>query len=418
MSWFSDLTSKAEAFLVNLDQGASDVLQQPNSLLDEVKPFLNSIKQLQKDSSEQTCDTKLPEDDDNITTPIIDTVDSLSTLITRNDNFTTQEQPTSQNTPTTSSYVQHVSKIEEPNQLADVGDDFSNQSLEQSVIEEIKTNDLDCNIKNTGHDQTIASTKSQPAIPRRFPIKTRKSRSHIFNLDDSYPELQTGQSKLETTKSDKVGFNLGADNIRASINKSLQDYASQSIISREPIDLGTTPQTSYTSYYDDQMNVIHNDSTTGDSNTYISKGLRNSSSFSIDVPDDRFHSANSKPTANDYLTSRLMTRNTVKNYCAFYIRQVIDKLANKSNHGGQAFTLSDETRLKLRRAQLSANSYARRLNYNFRSNPKIKYMLILYLLVLQLLVVYVLFFYQSSSSSTPSSLASEIDRQQKLQDRG
>lgn len=392
MSWFSQisqLTSKAEALLVKLDQNAAEALHNPEELLRGTKLLdqVISINNIQHNNSDMYREDTEPEPDksDRAFEQTIEQTTYNDTNIVTAPQVTLYQTDLKLDdetvTPSCDIYSENVVQT-----IATDNDEPSNHSAN--------------NVEST---QSLIPTTSRQ--PRKFTIQTSRTTSRTFmaekrpNKKDIAREINhTSANGANVKVIDRSLTNLGADDIRASINQSLQEYAVQSTSSFAINNLSNSAlgQTTYTSHFDSQPilaqgNLIDSDLT--------------SPSFSIDVPDEKF---SIETSADNSIASQLLKQSVFKKKSTFYLHKVINRLAST---GGQANAIiGDETRIKFRRAQLRAASYARRLNYYFRAYPMTKYVILIYVVSVQLLIIYVLFFYQSSSSST--DLSSQINKQQ------
>jgi hypothetical protein len=368
MSWFSELTSKAEAMLVKLDQETAQALQNQQILSRSTKSDVN-----RNDVGHQLEDTQSNSTNE-------DHVSEKDKLIARADAEVQDET------------ISADGDFDNNNGIANSGltpDNDQAPSLDHSA----ETSDF-ASKQDTSNGQIsefmVAATHS-PNTSRKFKLKTSKLRANIHNGGAGVTStLKNNYSRQ--SKSDSPLVSLGADDIRASINKSLQEY-SQSF-SRDQEE-----QTTYSSHYDNQPNLISH--STADHNGQNGR-LHPSPSFTINVPDDY----NDQSTN---ITSQILSQSALKKKSPFNLHRVINKLANQRGQP-QLSLFGDKTKIRLRRAQMRAASYLRRMNYYFQAYPTMKYWMIGYLVVLQILVVYVLFFYQSSGSS--SYLINQVNQQQ------
>lgn len=400
MSWFSQisqLTSKAEALLVKLDQNAAEALQNPEDLLRGTK-LLDQV--ISTDNTEQDDSADLNRED---TKPEPDKPDKgFEQTIENNYEQTTYDETNVDSAP----QVNHGQTNLKPD---DATVTYPCDNYPENLVQ-TTTTDNDESQNHPTNDSELARnlTPTTSRQPRKFTIQTSRTTSRTFMPEKrsnkrDVPEKITSANGSNSKVMDRSLINLGADDIRASINRSLQDYAVQSTSSLAIKSASNSAliQTSYTSHYDSQPiltqgNLMHND---------LTPNRFSSPSFSIDVPDEQFFMETS---ADNAITSQLLKQSIFKKKSTFYLHKVINRLAST---GGQANAIiGDETKIKFRRAQLRAASYARRLNYYFRAYPMTKYVILIYLVSVQLLIVYVLFFYQSGSSST--DLSSQINKQQ------
>lgn len=402
MSWFSQISSKAEALLVKLDQDAAEALQNSEGLLRGTKLLdqVISISETRSDDKpiitteevQPEIDERIPKsasyienDPDNITPNIIND-QILDDTISSSTNLQRQSRAT---TPQSDTYPEDTAQTTEP----DTTNPKSNQISDVSV-----------STSPTSRPSRKFTIQTSRTTSRSIITEKRSSKRGLTKEDVGMKANGTSLKKLDASL-----INLGADDIRASINQSLQDYAVQST----PYSTARTfspsviqNQTAYTSHFDSQPNLVHSNSNKANGDNDLSSSrLHSSPSFSIEVPEERVFPDTSD---DNNIASHLLKQSVLKKQSTFYLHKVINRLANT---GGKANTLiGDETRIKFRRAQLRATSYLRRLNYYFRAYPLMKYVMLIYLVIIQLLIVYVLFFYQSSSS--PTDLSSQINKQQ------
>lgn len=401
MSWFSELTSKAEAMLVKLDQNTAQALQNPDQILASTKLLSNLTQNASDDEqrNEEQSETfqngrrskqRTIEDDMLPTTAATD--DATSEELLAFTSFNNQEEPA-------------------PNQQAYPG-------LKPLAIEEQHHNEQGGNRQHitivTDNVQTFNSNEQQtkqpvaPSSPqtynqqtRKFKLQTSTLRRSLYGEQGSSGRANGHNHKTSSRRNPNL-IELGADDIRASINRSLLEYSSQSA-TKSALMMQDEPPTTYSSHFDSRPNLISSSPPLplddfNQLNAAIDR-LHSSGSFSINVPDDGDHHTN--------VASQILTQSAPQRKSVFNLHKVIDNLAN---HKGQSQPLiGEKTKLRLRRAQMRAASYFRRLNYYFRAYPTMKYWMIGYLVMLQILVIYVLFFYQSSSSS---SYLTQIKHQQ------
>lgn len=418
MSWFSEITSKAEAMLVKLDQNTAEALQNPDKLLKGSKILDQAISSIHNYKAEEK-------------------LSNTGQGLELNENVTIRDDTASDNA------TQDINVINDRNVNSIPSDIFKNSN--QTYLEPSSSHDFiteKCSSTSGSHkannndekkqdDSTLnilqdPSESSQsieqfnkPPL-KKFTIQTSKSRSRNFtpekrserNVNTSLSQSEKRLNGIRNSSELKSSLSIAsphADDIRASINRSLQEYSIQSPqkTSRNEISSTTkSKQISYSSHFDDQPNLVQYPSLL-DSNQHDdpnSNQLRSSQSFSIDVPDNHSDEGSSR---ND-IASRLLQQSALKKKSTFYLHKVINRLAYPN--GQKSAIISDQMKIRLRRAQMRAASYGRRLNYYFRAYPNLKYVIIIYLILMQILVVYVLIFYQSSSSS--SDLSTQIKKQQ------
>lgn len=419
MSWFSELTSKAEAMLVKLDQNTAEALQNPdkilkgNKILDQAISSLNSYK-----AEEKLSNTGQGLEFDGNVTVRDDTASDNTTkdinVIDGDRNLNSIPSNTFNN-----SHQTYLDSTSSHDFITEKGASTSG-SHKANNNDEKKQDDSCLNTfpSPSESSQSIKQFSTPPS--KKFTIQTSKSRSRNFT-----PEKRTERNvKMSLSQSDKrlngvrnsseiiSSVSIAsphADDIRASINRSLQEYtlqSSQKTLKNEVYSTTKSKQISYSSHFDDQPNLVQyppllDSNQDDDSNP---NRLRSSQSFSIDVPDDQSGVGSSR---ND-IASRLLKQSALKKKSTFYLHKVINRIAYPN--GQESAIISDQMKIRLRRAQMRAASYGRRLNYYFRAYPNLKYVIIIYLILMQILVVYVLIFYQSSSSS--SDLSTQIKKQQ------
>lgn len=271
--------------------------------------------------------------------------------------------------------------------------DRINKDVRQS--DALRSNTPERDVRNDRVTKPVSNVASDsPSQSRKFKLQTSKLRPALHN-DVAKAALNHTNGYRGPLERDGPLISLGADDIRASINRSLQEYSQSSsqVGWREEI----LEPTTYSSHFDNQPNLIS--SPTADDNDSAGR-LHSSPSFSIDVPDDSDQSTN--------ITSQILKQSALRKKSPFNLHKVINKLASQRGHSQSL--LGDKTKIRLRRAQMRAASYLRRMNYYFQAYPTMKYWMIGYLVILQILVVYVLFFYQSSGSS--SYLTNQVKQQQ------
>lgn len=399
-SWFSELTSKAEAMLIKLDQDAAQALQRQDKL---------------------QAGTQQPDDDgndassSNLTGVKVDT--GLLVGEGNVEHCQDQEHITAKDVGEQyelkpqlyeSSFVSSSSK---PTDKDKIQKDLLLESYRE-VDQEEESKPLE---SVHGKDQTYREssqlTDKERKTPRQFKIQTSSNSSSLFRSSNfnAGQRSSSGLSQVlsnDVTNSTKVQQPkeyFEADDIRASINRSLQEYVTQSEPTITIAHSNVDPEISSTSQHFDNHPLLVKHSSKNPRGVSSSSPLKNSSSFSIQVPEDV-----STPDTID-VTTKLLKQHTVsRKKSPMYIHRVLNSLAGIDNNPESL--ISDQTRLKLRRVKLRAASYARRLNYYFRVYPKLKYVVLGYILLMQLLVVYVLFFYQSAGLAT--ELSSQVRQQQ------
>lgn len=400
MSWFStqysDFRSKAEALLVKLDQDAKEVFQDQNSSLERqelIEPVISDSSAYQ----DEPLVRDLVQADETGTAGsaeiLIEHEAELSVRKNANIDCSTRPLPDEANV--------QLNGGTNTDPCDTNSEDVVHATTDGNEIEKIGSADI-----------VIVPSTPQPVNPqysKKFTIQKSRKTSRTFMLDQGSDKQEStrgrglGRANTIGSKDHDISLtSIGADDIRASINRSLLEYAVESTSShnnKRGSSTAALDQTTYTSHFDSQPNLVSRNSV-DDSYDLTSSRLHSSPSFKIDVPDD-FSTENG-------IASQFLRQSALKKKSTFYLHNVINRL---SNTGGRTNTIfGDETRIKLRRAQLRASSYVRRLNYYFRTYPMMKYVMFIYLVLMQLLVVYVLFFYQSSSSS--SELSAQVNKQQ------
>lgn len=419
MSWFSELTSKAEAMLVKLDQDAAEALQHPDRLLRANKIIDQAVNSLSNYTGEtaneetEPLDTRLENqgrENDSAQNPTLmsNNVSSQSIRLSNNIDVSSSEINQPYASPNDTSLSDNNFTTEQVNSTSGPQDTDNN-------VEMVKKNSLDLRDHPMVNPLSERPNHSQPT--KKFTIQTSKSRLRNFapekrlykgtkvtkNLYDSRDnEVQTPPKP----ESSSPVVSPGADDIRASINRSLQEYTLKKTQRNETNSSLDSDQASYFSHYDSQPNLAQHSHLleTNYVNDLNSNRLHSHPSFSIDVPDERLDSSSSQ---NDIAT-RLLKQNALKKKSTLYLHKVINRLASPNSRSDAI--ISDQMKIRLRRIQMRVGSYGRRLNYYFRTYPNLKYVMLIYLVLMQMLVIYVLFFYQSSSST--SDLSSQIKQQQ------
>lgn len=401
MSWFSDLTSKAEAMLVRLDQDAAQALQNPETVLKGTK-LLNKVisvldpgmqeKEPMLDSQDEDIDSHNQQMDqlrselmETNVAPVIGPIRSQAPI---------QTEPAD-------TLIQPLASTSSSSTPIPTPDDS-----QLNVVQLIQaTPDQDHNFNMVREQENVShATPIEPSRQtKKFKLQTSKLRQPLLGQRASVRNAST--SSLSNGRGNEVTLNEtslpspGVDDIRASINRSLQEYSSSGAESQVIQD----ERTRFTSHFDDQPNLVLSMSSDHPHNSRLDDRVHSSPSFSIDFPDTRHDDGSGTDIAD-----QILLQSALKKKSAFNLHKVINKLAG--NRGQSQALISDKTKIKLRRAQIRAVSQLRRLNYYFRAYPTMKYWMLGYLLVLQLLVVYVLFFYQSTGSA--SDLASQVKKQQ------
>ena len=408
MSWFSELTSKAEAMLVKLDQDAAQALQDPEKLLKGTKLL---DKALDRITSQITTEDPGSISSTDRGQKILSQKDEAYTVEgsefelhqKHEDEYSKEKdkEQLSEKVPQTFQTETSPEQIDIPSWPSDQTErdrDFASFQLQQTT-ETIPVNNP------TSSGQKNPSTSQI----RKFKLRTSKLRTPLANNKLQTAETNTikrgiaenGSSAAYNNQDEETLASREAADIRASINKSLLEYSTSSTDQNTPYN----PQTSYTSHYDSKPNLITKEDSNSYADSLTSDKLSRAHSFSISVPDDGQPCGTNQ--SSDF-TKKLLAHGDLKKKSTFNLHQVINRLANQDGYARPI--ISDLTRMKLRRAQMRATSYARRVNYYFRAYPTMKYWMLGYIVFMQLLVIYVLFFYQASSSST--YLSSQVKKQQ------
>lgn len=381
MSWFTELASKAEAMLVKLDQDTAQVLQitTPQDLTRAIVPDSSptDVKPSAYLEQNQTPVRRLDVDPD-----IDTTLDYENLAISHQKGGPTE----------TDVALNGLQEVREISNNVGTTDGVHIQELENQNLENLEDRAFSPSDRDANAIKCITSTHDSSYQSRKFKLQTSKLKPTLYNGEfRAATTLANGSSR--SSKRNIPVISLGADDIRASINRSVQEYSQSSSYDRL---LDDQPQeTSYSSHFDDQPIIV---SKSPDNNNDQFGRLHASPSFSISVPDDQ---------ATD-ITSRILKQSALNKKSPFNLHKVINRLAS---HRGHSYSLlGDKTKIRLRRAQLRAASYLRRMNYYFQAYPTMKYWMIGYLVLLQILVVYVLFFYQSSGSA--SYLTNQVKQQQ------
>lgn len=369
MSWFSELTSRAEAMLVKLDQEAAQALLDEKDQRDIVYP------DSEPDSS--------PTDENSA-----GILNSSEQIKTSNQAFVNIPAKTTITNSTT-----HDNTVSQRNETA--SHTFDQSGNNQSLIQQ--------------HGSAISEYDDTPKTEPKNGL-SNKGASNKFTLKtgpqpfahSSKRAKRNTQSRNGISRKTIIETEIGADDIRANINRSLLDYASQN---------NQSDITQTTSYYDDNPTIIRHTNQLDDHNDeMINKRLTSSPSFSINLPDNLAHDqgfiASSSPV--DDIASRLRKLTSAKRKSTYYLHNVMNRLA--SANGPAATIFANQLRLKCQRFQMFAVNHARQLNYHFKAYPRLKYAALASLALMHILIIYVLFFYQSSGSTT--RLSSEIKQQQ------
>lgn len=417
MSWFKDLTNKAEALLVKLDQDTAQALQNSDGIISGQRPLINqAIASFNGNLSETpiteiSIDNKETQPGRNVEPDIRVNQKPLSSKHINNEQITLFNEGTI------------VHKIDNPE------DQFL--QIDSTIGKQIDSSEAyhapDQESESTGQSNKSQYRDSQVGKPsntfKKFTIQSSKTKSRLFGVDQGFVKkdklttlsygTEDNHKYDESSNSKNLVQDLGADDIRASINRSLQECSDQvfSPTSHVPRSSPAYQETSYHSHFDSHPTVIDGNSSlqTNNINSVRSTSqLHPSPSFSINVPENRLVD----DPASNHLTARLLQQSATKKKPT-YLQKVIDRLANPDRHSKKYF--GDKLKYKLRRAQMRSATYARRLNYYFKTYPMMKYLVLGYLFLMQLLVIYVLFFYQSSSSSIDLSSKVQLQQQELYQ---
>lgn len=356
MSWFSEITSKAEAMLVKLDQDAAQALQNPDNLLRGNKIIEKTIDTINPNRSRTLQEAVVQEE------PLIGDI--------RNEPLQEERIATSQD----------VGEIEPIREIS------LEDNSEQNKID-FKLNDI--LEKTMIQDDTIESNN-----------RANKN-THI---------RANGVANSKTKRQQTPVTKPAADDIRASIKRSLEEYNLLSQPSNN-----NNHQTPYSSHFDSQPLLATTSSQSqADNNHYHpndhylkANSLTTSSSFSIDFPDDRLDGRS--PASRNNMASRYFKQTALKRRSSFSLQSVISRLARQTGNSNLRM-IGNQMRLGLARTQRTMGSYARQLNYYFRAYPRMKYVALVYMVLLQLLVVYVLLFYQSNNPT--GDLSKQVKQQQ------
>lgn len=379
MSWFTELASKAEAMLVKLDQDTAQALQ--------VNGPQNSTRDIAPDDKTKDINGSAYQKLDQTSQgPLLDsesTADLEKPGTSHENGGPTDSDAATGGTQESQGISHHSSAID-----GGLIQELNNR--EKMDLENVMGNKRGQDVENGHVSNAISHVNDSPYQSRKFRLQTSKLNPTFNNRESKASSLANAHSS--SSKRNIPVISLGADDIRASINKSLQEYSQLSSHTRLIDD--RPEQTSYSSHFDDQPNLISHSPRNEDQ----SGRLHSSPSFSIDVPDDQ----------TTDITSQILKQSALYKKSSFNLHKVINRLASHRGHSHSL--LGDKTKIRLRRAQMRAASYLRRMNYYFQAYPAMKYWMIGYLVILQILVVYVLFFYQSSGSS--NYLTSQVKQQE------
>lgn len=418
MSWFSEIASKAEAMLVRLDQDAAQALQDPDvisrgtKILDKAINTISGANTTDEQSDQQPLVPEIPETNDHVQSEVSSTPGRLSRTADAvqytpivpkdDDSFIDTEGLAQQHGEFEPELIRDPTPV--PVAPANAEFTYHNAPFTLQSQEFVSTPE-----SVSGNNQKSRSDSRQQT--RKFKLQISKLQRPIvdkknnFRSESGYPSANgVMEARVDDTT---LATSPGADDIRASINRSLQEYSVSSSVNMYPG--SSNGETAYSSHFDNQPNLVQISPSTehGSSNDKRAGRSRNLNSFSIDLPNNPSSLNDSQPSSD--IASRLI-KQASKRKSTFSIHQVINRLASQNGHSGPL--IGESTKLKFRRAQMRAASYARRLNYYLRAYPTMKYWIVLYIVIMQLLVVYVLFFYQSNTSYT--YLSAQVKQQQEV----
>lgn len=408
MSWFTELTSKAEAMLVKLDNDAAQALQKDRLLNGVQNAFSGLQSSLDIGSGEEEEDNSFTSISQRPSSVVIGERPEDNSVQKNGDRAIHQDIMNEVPREANNLFSEKHSQVVDPNEYlhSDVQRIQSTSNGSSDHVTTASIMNRNTNDSNSSH------------VKRKFALQSSgRERDRLlspkppnFGLTKSEIVKKTSDNR-PTRKRDYVEDRLDASDIRASINQSLQEYASQALQQVQgpttslAHDRDHVPDESI-SYYDDQPNLANQSHLySPDETPNSSRNLSTSNSFNIDFPDDARYGSQS---ASEDASIKVLRHKDLRKKSTFHLHTVINRLANSDGTAGPI--LSDEMKIKLRRAQLRAASYARRLNYYFRTHPMMKYVIVACLILMQLLVVYVLFFYQSNSSM--SDFASQVKQQE------
>lgn len=397
-SWFSELTSKAEAMLIKLDQDAAQALQRPDGLL---------------------ADAKLLDDETNDEPPNNLAGVQVSTTMDDSEGNTGHRQNLDHTTVKDNDENYELNCLPPKPPIIKVPIIPNNQNLDHQNLLLDYDGQQETNVPEKVHESDQAYQESgalitkEPKTYRKFKIQTSSNSTSLFRSSKVNNREKSGISHTrelildgnDTTRNRQRIEYFEADDIRASINRSLQEYVTQSDSNISKAHLSIDPEPNSTHQHFDNRPIVVKHSSKNQRDVSSSSPIKQSSSFSIQVPEDV---STTDPT--DVAAKLLKQHSVLRKKSPIYIHRVLNSLAGIDNNSESL--ISDQTRLKFRRVKLRAASYARRLNYYFRVYPKLKYVVLGYILLMQLLVVYVLFFYQSTGLAT--ELSSQVRQQQEL----
>lgn len=409
--------------LVKLDQNAAEALQSPDKLLKGNKILDRALDSISNHNIESLSDK-------NSFARQYDRRELYSNVPVQSETLTDNTLHSISDSEKDSNTDPHqLNKLEDPvhNYLDPTSSHNFTTELASSTsdsqklnIDEKQVGDNSANTMQSSSDSSHLFEQSRALPSRKFTIQSSKSRSRNFTLEKRVDrKFGLSEKRINRVHPSELGSNLatssqGADDIRASINRSLQEYTLQTPLKTLESELSPTEmfeQNPNYLHFDSQPNLVQhiplldNDQV----DDLKSNQLSLSPSLSIDVPDDRSHIVSSR---ND-IASRLIQQSALKKKSTFYLHKVINRLAHPNSQ--RSAILSDQMKIRLRRAQMRAASYGRRLNYYFRTYPNLKYIVLIYLVLMQMLIIYVLIFYQSSSSS--NDLSTQIKQQEMVGSR-
>lgn len=374
MSWFSELTSKAEAMLVKLDQDAASVLKKERSY----------DNQDLEDSFEQAPLTdvvhnEVPQEQ----LPVIPTSVISDKPVTRGDSaivsqIEIQKDNAYRNSDKTSD-IDDESRFDH----SDVGEKSASASSEATSTNEQRTSMTKANNLVVGAKQDKRISKTT-----RFAMQTSVKRDRLFIASNKNNRSQSTRSDKESEFED----NLDARGIKASINQSLREYVSKASSRLPCIDSDFNTSNAHNSFFDDQPDIV-----------------TQPQSFSLEMDSIHDKYNNGFSTHGESVALKLLRQSASKNRSKFYLPKFLNRLAR--SNGSINYLFGNEMRISLRRARMRATSYLRRFDYYFQTYPMMKYVICSYLIFIQLLIVYVLFFYQSSSVS---DLASKVSQEESV----
>lgn len=406
MSWFSNITSRAEALLEKIDQDAAQALQNPEGILKGTKLINQAWNSTEYYTSHEGSDR------------LDDARNQLEDDHHIDGNLRQIQIQTSENIPTTSNdtVLAHEGELfVEPQRSKLTPNDRINEDRSQLLQEQSdKTHSNDISdsqqvMQSYGPSTDHSGQSTNSSEPTRQKLATDSKtydQKRKFKLQAVKLKLTNSTATPSNEIADKARLAKPqepvADEIRASIHQALRSYtpSHNSRTNQQPnYRYQTSSPTASSSFYDNQPNLIYESSP---SRTHRSNGVtsirRNDSSESISI--------NVPERSSSNIASQILRQSVSNRKSAFSLHKVINRLSN----GRSSSIFDDRTKMRLRQAQARIASYLQRLNYYLRAYPKLKYWIIIYLVILQVLCVYVLFFYRATSSST--YLSSQIREQQ------